>query len=1209
MQIKELFEKRIDREIQGVIVVGQGEDTNVAQELEEYVVTRDLQKHFADFFAAYKKSIKGTTPKIGCWISGFFGSGKSHLLKILSYLLDNREVAGKRALDYFIDDKKISDPMVLADMQLAANTPSDVILFNIDSKSDSGGKKNKDAIVNVFLKVFNEMQGFCGSLPHLADLEQQLKEKGLLDEFKDNFEDEYGKPWEDSRHKFDFIQDTVVDVLEDMDFMSRQAALNWCEKAAEPYAISIEDFARRVKRYIDDKGNDHHVIFLVDEIGQYIGEDTNLMLNLQTVTEELGKECKGKAWVIVTSQQDIDSVTKVKGNDFSKIQGRFDTRLSLSSANVDEVIKKRILEKNDLGAQTLRLLYEHDATTIKNIITFDDNTSEKRLYDSTQDFCALYPFVRYQFNLLGSTLTKIRTHGASGKHLSEGERSMLALFKESAMYLKDAEVGTLVPFHLFYDGLENFLEHTHRGVIIRAFDNKRINPEGKTKDVFAINVLKTLFLIKYVEEIDSTVENVTSLMISSVHDDRATLKGQVEDALRVLQKEMLVQKQGSEYIFLTDEEQEINRLIDQEFVEGSEKTMRVSSMIFDGILRDSKYIYPKFSGRYAFGYNQIVDDRPRKSGNPYEISLRIITPMYDGNTDPSALRLRSGQGMEVLVVLPNDDSFLQEIEQYLKIEKFLRSGASEKLIKQEKIRSAKQGDMRLCNENANLYLKEALNNAVIYVNGDILNTGAKEIGARINEAVGRLVQTVYNKLYYIDVATSDADIRKMLTDSQQMTIALDNGEEPNAFAQADVLTFIQDKSIGHTKPTMKAVKDHFMRAPYGFVEDDVQWLVARLFKKGEIALSVSGVAVNLNNKTDEEILSYLTKKAFLEKLQLEVRPKVPEKQKKAVRSVMKDLFKVTPSSEDEDVVMKSFQSYCQKLCNAINLLEPKYENHAYPGKKVLAEGKKLLQTVMNVQLPAEFYKLVYDTQDDLIDFADDYEPIREFFDGEQVTIFTSALDSLKIYEDSKTYIVDRDLETAVEEMRVILRQEKPYSSIFKLPGLLDQYREAYTIVLDQDMIPVLDAIQEDRKRVLDELSTKPYAEEYKEKYLQRFRALKEKAESCTNVATLHGYTSESTALRIRLLNEMGDRDAKILEALEREQKEKEAAKGGEKDTPPVPTPPPVKPKKTRTVPIRKVVKTNTWQITGDEDIDKYLASLKQQLKTELGQYDTLSVEF
>ena len=429
MLIKDMFRKEIDREIQGVIIVGQGEETNVAQELEEYVVTKELQKHFADFFASYKKGINGNTPKMGVWISGFFGSGKSHFLKILSYLLANKEVGNKHALDFFVEDRKIVDPMVLADMKLAANTPTDVVLFNIDSTSDSTGKQNKDAIVNVFLKVFNEMQGFCGSMPHLADLERHLTEANRFDEFKEAFEEEYGDSWESSRQDFDFIQDSVVDVLVDMDYMSESAARNWCEKAAEPYQISIEDFAKRVKAYIDRHGKNHHVVFLVDEIGQYIGDDSKLMLNLQTVTEELGKECMGKAWVVVTSQQDIDSITQVKGNDFSKIQGRFDTRLSLSSANVDAVIKKRILDKTDTAAETLRLLYDQKATIIKNLIIFNDGV-EKKLYSNNNDFAEVYPFVPYQFNLLASVLTSIRTHGASGKHLSEGERSMLALFKE-----------------------------------------------------------------------------------------------------------------------------------------------------------------------------------------------------------------------------------------------------------------------------------------------------------------------------------------------------------------------------------------------------------------------------------------------------------------------------------------------------------------------------------------------------------------------------------------------------------------------------------------------------------------------------------------------------------------------------------------------------------------------------------------------------------
>ena len=134
MLIREIFEKEIDRDIQGVIIVGQSEAENVAQELDEYVVTKELQKHFADFFSAYKKGIVGTTPKMGVWISGFFGSGKSHFLKILSYLLANKSVGDRKAINYFAEGNptggkpKIVDQMVLADMKLAAETSTDVVL-------------------------------------------------------------------------------------------------------------------------------------------------------------------------------------------------------------------------------------------------------------------------------------------------------------------------------------------------------------------------------------------------------------------------------------------------------------------------------------------------------------------------------------------------------------------------------------------------------------------------------------------------------------------------------------------------------------------------------------------------------------------------------------------------------------------------------------------------------------------------------------------------------------------------------------------------------------------------------------------------------------------------------------------------------------------------------------------------------------------------
>ena len=1220
MQIKEMFAKPIDRDLQGVIIVGQDEIANVKQELEEYVVTRELQKHFADFFAAYKTGIIGNTSKTGVWISGFFGSGKSHFLKILSYLLENKEIAGKKAIDYFVGQQadgispKISDPIVLADMQLAAGTPTDVVLFNIDSKSDSGSKQNKDAIVNVFLKVFNEMQGYCGAMPFLADLERRLNEEGKYEEFKQKFEENYGDAWVDSRQDFDFIQDEIVDTLVDMDFMSEAAARNWCEKAAEPYKISIEDFAKRVKSYIDRKGNNHHVAFLVDEVGQYIGEDSNLMLNLQTVREELGKECNGKAWVIVTSQQDIDSITKVKGNDFSKIQGRFDTRISLSSANVDEVIKKRILDKNDTAAQMLRLLYEQKATTIKNKIKFNDGV-EKKLYEDKDDFALVYPFVPYQFNLLASVLTSIRTHGASGKHLSEGERSMLAMFKESAMNYKEHEEGTLIPFHAFYDALENFLDHSHRGVIIKAYDSNFINPDHKTKDVFAINVLKTLFMIKYVNDVEANIDNITSLMISDIEDDRIELKAKVEAALKVLQLQMLVQKNGEIYVFLTDEEQEINREIENQNVEMAEVINKTSEMIFEDIFKDKRYRYPVFNGRYAFGFNSVVDDRPYKANQNYDIGVHILTPAADIGTDETTLRMASGQGKEVLVVLPDDRSFMDEIQRYLKIEKFLRLNTSSVLPQYEMIKEGKRLEMRERNANARLYLSESLKNAKIYVNGDKAQINAKEVSNSINEALGRLVSTVYHKLSYIDAAYSENDIRGMFTTSKQNSLNLEGGIEPNVHALDDVLGYIADNTHMHMKTSMKSIKDRFMKAPYGFVEDDVHWLVAKLFHRGDLALYVNGSSVSMHNKTTDELIAYITKKTFADKLMIEQKVRVSDKEKKITKDIMKELFGTAGSSDDEDMMMNIFIEYANKLISTLGKLQVRYENTKYPGKHIVEQGRKLLINLVQIQTLTEFFQTVAKKQDDLLDFAEDYEPIKAFFDSEQKTIFDKAVLYLSKYDDSKIYIVDEEIENIISQISAIIKKQSPYSDIPKLPELLKKFSDLYSCILDEQLKPVLDSVYDSQKRVFDVLNTKEYAEANRSRYSAMFDEIIDVAKDCTNVSVLRSYADRAEALKMRLLNEMTQMEQEIaLKKAEevRKRLEEQAKAVGDVNQAQIEAEVQKKVetvKRIRNISIKSMTGTASWKLENTEDVDRYLNELRLKLVSELDTDTIVNIEF
>lgn len=1203
MLIKDMFAKPIDRDIKGVIKVGQADDENIRQELEEYVVTRELQKHFADFFGSYKRGINGHTDKMGVWISGFFGSGKSHFLKILSYLLEDKEVNGKKAIDYFIADNKIVDPMVLADMKLAASIPTDVILFNIDSKSEMTGKQSKDAIVSVFLKVFNEMQGYCGSIPFLADLERQLTEKGRYEEFKKLFEEDFGKTWKESRHKFDFIQDSIVDVLNEMEFMSEAAARNWCEKATEHYSISIENFAKMVKEYLDSKGRDHHIVFLSDEIGQYIGDDSKLMLNLQTVTEDLGTACQGKVWIVVTSQQDIDSITKTKGNDFSKIQGRFDTRLSLSSANVDEVIKKRILDKTTTGEQTLRLLYEQKATIIKNLIVFNDGI-EKKLYADENDFAAVYPFVPYQFNLLASVLTSIRTHGASGKHLSEGERSMIALFKESAMKLMNEQQGAMIPFNVFYDALHQFLDHSHKGVISRAIDNNYINPDH-VPDCFNVNVLKTLFMIKYVKEIKANIDNITSLMISEIDTDRIALKKDVEEAIKVLVRQMLVQKNGDIYVFLTDEEQEINREIEGQNVEMAEVISKVSELIFEDIFSDKKYRYSAFNGRYSFSFNQIVDDRPYKANQNHDIGVRVLTPNSDYGDEETTLRMMSGQGKEILVVLPNDSVFLNELRSALKIEKYLRLTTSNALAKFEQIKEAKRVEMRERNGNAKLFLVESMKNADIYVNGDKAQIGSKEVTSRINDALGRLVSTVYHKLPYIDAAMGEANIRTLFKTSKQQTLTLEGVAEPNVHAQNDVLSYIASNSNLHTKTSMKSLMDRFMKAPYGFVEDDVEWLVSKLFKNGDISFAVNGSSVTLLNKSEEELVRYITKKEYVEKLLTERREKTNDIQKKTVREVMKELFGVSSVNDDDDSMMRSFQSYSQNVINELEKFEIMYNSQKLPGQKTVATGKGVLRAVIQIESPMEFFKKIQADREDYFEFSEDYEPVKAFFVGEQKTIFERALRLIKIYDESKTFIVDDKVEQYVASVKYILKKDAPYSDIPKLPELLDQFNEAYMRVLESMEVPIMDAIDDAKTRVFEVLDTKSYKAEFSDRFIKLFNEIHDKATHCNNVATLQNIKVEADALKVRLLNEIDKKDELIAAKRVAEEQDKYNKDGG-KTVDPQPQP---KLKKKKNISIKSVSVSSSWRIETAEDVEKYIAALKKRILSELDEDTIVNIEF
>lgn len=1181
MQIKKMFEKEIDRDIKGVVKVGQDDDQNIYQELEEYVVTNELLKHIGDFFNSYKKGVKGNTDKIGVWISGFFGSGKSHFLKILSYLLENREINSKDAISFF--DKKIQDAMILADLKLAGDVTTDVVLFDIDAKSESDSKADQDSIVKVLNKVFNEMQGFCGSIPWIADLERQMAKEGNYQIFKETFESISGNSWEAAREDFFYEEDAIIEALCETTKMSEEAARNWYERAEQDYSISIERFAKRVKEYIENKGNNHHVAFLVDEVGQYIGDNSQAMLNLQTIVHELGRQSNGKAWIIVTSQEDIDSVLSVKGNDFSKIQGRFDTKLSLSSAFVDEVIKKRILLKNEAGERTLKLVYHDKSSILKNLITFSQDTAEMKTYSSEEDFVDVYPFVPYQFNLLQKVFTGVRIHGASGKHLAEGERSLLSAFQESAVQYSRSEDGSLVPFSAFYETIEAFLDSSIRSVMIHAKKNSRLTEAD-------VEVLKLLFLIKYVKELPANLENIATLMISHIDQDKIELKKQIESSLTRLIKETLIQKNGDEYIFLTNDEQDVNREIKNMYVDSAEVIQKIGDEIFGGIYSDKKY---RYSSQYHFSFNTIIDDRP-VGIQTHDIGLKVITPYFDAAAELNAseLKMMSIRENNVIVKLPQDTSYLEEMEEILKIQAYLKvkSGTSNSQTIED-IKTRKSREVTDRKERIRTHLTEALKIASIYVNSQALEVKEKSPVDRINEAFKALINNIYNKLTYVN---EFVDTTKQLNDILQESttqLSLNDGNELNKLAIDEVDNYVGRLTTRKQQITVKGITSHFSKQPYGWNELDTAALIIKLFKGQEIKLQLNSTYLNT---TDRDILNYLTKRDYVDRVVVKKRERILPGLIKNVKDICIEMFEITALPSDEDGLMKRFKELLEKERNEIDVLLASYRNNSYPGKKILEGGREAIEQLIAISDTTSFYTKVKELKDNLLDYAEDVEEVKDFFENQR-EIYDDAVKKLDIFENNKTYVTEKNVLEIIDRIDSIVKHQEPYKDIKSLPDLSKDFDDLFVELLEKECKPIKQTVDQDYQTVINELANKgELKEQLFNKFKSKFGDLKERLDHVNNFYEAIAMQTESDRLKVRCIDEIHTKIAEQKEIEKKPATPETATGGGTVIEPQAPY------KETKTI-SKTAVLRGTKTIETEEDIESVLQEIRDQLRKELNE--------
>lgn len=1046
MRIQSMFKDDINRKINGVVKVDQDESSVLVQELNEYVITRELKKHFITFFNHYIESFSETTADIGVWISGFFGSGKSHFLKMLSYLLENKEVQGVKTVERF-RAKFADDPATFMLIDRATKGRTDTILFNIDIEGSIN--KDKTAVLRVFAKMFYNYLGFYGENLKVAKLEQFIAKKGKTEEFRRVFEEKNGASWLESRDAYAFFEDDIVATLQDVLGMSEQAASNWFN-GTEAVETSIAQLVSEIKEYVDMQPRDFRLLFMIDEVGQYVGGDTDLLINLQSLVEKIGSECGGKVWVVCTGQEAIDEIIKARENEFSRIQARFKTRLSLSSSSADEVIQKRILLKTDEAEHDLEQVYAANDSVLRNLFSFTDAILDIKGYTGAGEFAKNFPFVPYQFILMQKVFAEIRKHGNSGKHLSGGERSMLSGFQEAAQKIEDGDEYALAPFYLFYDTVHTFLDSSIRRVIERceraAIDGNGIEPQD-------VDVLKLLYLVRYVDDVKANLDNIVILMADDIRLDKITMREQVRGSLDRLMSQNYIGRSGDTYNFLTDEEQDIQREIKNTPVATADIVGRIAQMIFADIYTTKKFRY----GKYDFAFDQMVDGQAvgALTGG---MMLRVLTVATDP-TEKNELRLMVESAGRAVVVLA-ENPYYESLESAMKIRKYVKQRNVAQLPKsvQDIIRD-QQDEAGKYELTAAEDLKKAIVGAEFYVDGEHIEIKGGDAKSKIDQALEYLVAHVYSDLGLITkFAETDADIYKILHGEE---ICLP-GTEPNRDAAAKVEKYLEIQFNQNLPTTMSDLQDRFQKKPYGWREIDIAAVVAMLIYDQKVTIKYRGATIQ---PSDPKLPDMLRKKSEIGKTSISKRQVVSIQKIREVRDFLRDFFDEMDVPEDEDGLIAHIVEKFNGELDHYTKLDARYDGHKYPDQGKVKQAIALVKDILSQQKDnTALIQRVIDREDTLYDMRDELQEVEEFFKT-RVTLFDAAVQCEQDLSVDRDYIAkDDEAHEALNQIRLITTMPTGgkfrYDRIPELNDLMAKVKASHGKMLDAKREELLEIVRQ-----------------------------------------------------------------------------------------------------------------------------------------------------
>ncbi|MDO5144345.1 MAG: BREX system P-loop protein BrxC [bacterium] len=1167
MLIRNMFADDINRKINGVIKVDQSGDEVIEQEVREYVITNELKKHFMSFFSYYSDAFDEPTADMGVWISGFFGSGKSHFLKMLSYILANREVGGVRTVERF-REKFADDPATFMMIDKATRARTETILFNIDIEGSIN--KDKTAVLRVFAKMFYNHLGFYGDNLKVAMLEHYIDQQGKTEAFRQAFQRRSGKEWTAIRKAFAFNGKFIIPALVETLDMTEDGAKAWFSDKS-PIEFSIAQLVSDIKEYVDKQPRDFRLLFMIDEVGQYVGTDTDMLLNLQSLTEKLGSECHGKVWVICTGQEAIDEIIKVRADEFSRIQARFKTRLSLTSSSVDEVIQKRILRKTPEATAQLEALYDTKDSELRNLFSFTDSILDIKGYSGPTEFAVNFPFVPYQFIIMQKVFAEIRKHGNSGKHLSGGERSMLSGFQEAVQKIQEQNEYALVPFFRFYDTVHTFLDGSIRRVIERC---QKAADNGLGVQPQDVDVLKLLYLVRYVDDVPSNLENIVILMADNIAIEKINAKAAISASLDRLMSQNYIARTGDTYNFLTDEEQDIQREIKNTPVDTSAIVERIGHMIFADIYTAKKYRY----GKYDFPFDQMVDGTAVGvlTGG---MRLRFLTVATDAPMKSDFRLMSETKGREAVVVLA-ETPYYESLESAMKIRKYVKQRNIAQLPKsvQDIIRD-QQDEASKFEMAAMEELRRAITEGTFFADGERLDFKGGDAKSKIDQALEYLVSHVYSELGLITWnAESDADVLAVLNGTANDALAY--GMTRNEEAANRMYEFLEIQDNKKLPTSMADIQSRYGAIPYGWREIDIAAVAAKLIYDQRVTIKYAGMTIQPN---DRRLPDMLRKKTEIGKTSISKRHVLSLQKMKQAREFLRDYFEVMDVPADEDGLIRFIvDKFTQQRQHYMDL-DTRYEGHKYPDRQLVTNAIDLMNVVLSQQKDNEaLVARLLAKQDDLDENKEKLQAVEDFF-STQVDIFDRAVQFEAAMHNDLDYIAkDEAANKALNTIRLIcllpLNGRYNYRRIPELNALMDSVTASHDKMLEEKRGELLEVVRQcmaDIHAMIhpgSDVAVRPIIQKADEFYMQKKQRIAE---------------TKSLALLDGMMPPMWTYKDDTLHRIEGIVAPKPAPK-------PNPNPGPVKPKKM----IKSIHRYSIFpskRLESEDEINAYVEQMRKQL--------------